>query len=68
MRTAAVLPVKRFSAAKQRLGAGVEEQLRDALVRTMVADVMEALAATARDRATIVVSGQPGCPSRARPG
>jgi 2-phospho-L-lactate guanylyltransferase len=69
MRTAAVLPVKRFSAAKRRLGAGVEEQLRDALVRTMVADVIEALGGTPAIELTIVVTGQPdAAEAGARPG
>ncbi len=67
MRTAAVLPVKRFSAAKRRLGAGVEEQLRDALVPAMVADVVEALAATPAIELTIVVSAQPQLPEPAGP-
>ena len=66
MRTAAVLPVKRFSAAKRRLGAGVEERLRDALVRTMVADVIEALGDTPAIELTIVVTGQPEAGARRR--
>ena len=40
MRTAAILPVKRFSAAKQRLGASVGEKARAELARAMVADVL----------------------------
>jgi len=68
MRTAAILPVKRFSAAKQRLGAGVEEALRDALVRMMLADVLDALAATPAIELTIIVSGQPPLPDWSRPG
>ena len=62
MRTAAILPVKRFSAAKQRLGAVVEQELHDALVQTMLADVLEALAATAAIELTIIVSSQPQQP------
>ncbi len=68
MRTAAILPVKRFSEAKQRLGAGVEQELHDALVRTMLADVLEALAATDAIELTIIVSGQPQLPDWHRPG
>jgi 2-phospho-L-lactate/phosphoenolpyruvate guanylyltransferase len=64
MRTAAILPVKRFAAAKRRLGADVEEQLRDALVRTMVADVIDALRATPAIELTIVVTGQPEAATR----
>ena len=56
MRTAAILPVKSFARAKQRLGASVEDPLRLALARAMVADVLLALSrATAIER-TIVVT------------
>ena len=68
MRTAAILPVKRFSEAKQRLGAVVEQELHDALVRTMLADVLEALAATDAIELTIIVSGQPQLPDWRGPG
>jgi 2-phospho-L-lactate/phosphoenolpyruvate guanylyltransferase len=43
MRTAAILPVKRFSAAKQRLGKSVADPLRADLARAMVGDVLSAL-------------------------
>jgi 2-phospho-L-lactate guanylyltransferase len=56
MRTAAVLPVKRFELAKQRLGASVADPLRLALARAMVADVLLALAQTASIERTIVVT------------
>ncbi|MGH2865184.1 MAG: 2-phospho-L-lactate guanylyltransferase [Solirubrobacteraceae bacterium] len=56
MRTAAILPVKSFARAKQRLGASVEDQLRVALARAMVADVMLALARTSAIERTIVVT------------
>jgi 2-phospho-L-lactate/phosphoenolpyruvate guanylyltransferase len=60
MRTAAILPVKRFSTAKSRLGAsGVAETLRRRLARAMVADVMLALAQSASIERTIVVSSEP---------
>jgi 2-phospho-L-lactate/phosphoenolpyruvate guanylyltransferase len=58
MRTAAILPVKRFTEAKQRLGASVAEQLRAELVRAMVADVLLALSQTAAIERTIVVSSE----------
>jgi 2-phospho-L-lactate/phosphoenolpyruvate guanylyltransferase len=67
MRTAAILPVKRFSSAKQRLGAEVQEGLRDALVRTMLADVLEALTATPAIELTIIVSGQTRLPDWSGP-
>ena len=60
MRTAAILPVKRFDRAKSRLGASVAETLRDRLARAMVADVLEALARTAAIECTYVVSREPG--------
>jgi 2-phospho-L-lactate guanylyltransferase len=60
MRTAAILPVKRFSAAKSRLGAsGVAETLRQRLARAMVTDVLHALAQTDSIERTIVVTREP---------
>jgi 2-phospho-L-lactate guanylyltransferase len=56
MRTAAILPVKRFSMAKQRLGASVAEPLRLQLARAMVSDVLAALAETESNEITIVVT------------
>lgn len=59
MRTAAILPVKSFERAKQRLGASVERQLRLALAEAMVGDVLAALAATAEIELTLVVTREP---------
>ncbi|HXD55709.1 MAG TPA: 2-phospho-L-lactate guanylyltransferase [Solirubrobacteraceae bacterium] len=59
MRTAAILPVKSFDRAKQRLGASVENQLRLALAEAMVGDVLAALAATGAIALTIVVTREP---------
>ncbi len=59
MRTAAILPVKRFSLAKQRLGESVTEQLRLDLARAMVGDVLVALSQCAAIDLTIVVSNEP---------
>ena len=59
MRTAAILPVKRFAQAKQRLGASVADPLRLELARAMVGDVLAALAETASIERTIVVTGEP---------
>jgi 2-phospho-L-lactate guanylyltransferase len=59
MRTAAILPVKRFSRAKQRLGAALEAELRVALARAMVADVLDALQRTPSLQMLIVVSSEP---------
>jgi 2-phospho-L-lactate/phosphoenolpyruvate guanylyltransferase len=66
MRTAAILPVKRFAAAKSRLGESVEEDLRARLARAMVADVLQALAQTASIELTIVVTREPSLPETAR--
>ena len=43
MRTLAVLPVKSFGLAKQRLGEAVGADDRRALARAMAGDVLEAL-------------------------
>jgi 2-phospho-L-lactate guanylyltransferase len=56
MRTAAILPVKRFASAKSRLGASVEDTLRERLARAMVSDVLRALAESAAIERTIVVT------------
>jgi 2-phospho-L-lactate/phosphoenolpyruvate guanylyltransferase len=56
MRTAAVLPVKRFVQAKQRLGESVADRLRLALAEAMVADVLLALSQTTEVQRTIVVT------------
>jgi 2-phospho-L-lactate guanylyltransferase len=59
VRTAAILPVKRFSGAKQRLGASVADPLRLDLARAMVGDVLSALHACTALAGTIVVTGEP---------
>ncbi|HEY3865905.1 MAG TPA: NTP transferase domain-containing protein [Solirubrobacteraceae bacterium] len=66
MRTAAILPVKRFAQAKQRLGASVADPLRLQLARAMVGDVLAALAETAAIELTIVVTGEPSVAETAR--
>jgi hypothetical protein len=42
----AILPVKRFGAAKQRLATGVSKERRAAIVAAMLEDVLEAIGAT----------------------
>jgi 2-phospho-L-lactate guanylyltransferase len=64
--TAAILPVKRFSLAKQRLGASVAETLRLELARAMVADVLLALSRTPSIQMTIVVTRQESVAHAAR--
>jgi 2-phospho-L-lactate guanylyltransferase len=56
MRTAAILPVKRFAKAKQRLGTAVADPLRLELARAMVADVLLALGETESIEHTILVT------------
>ncbi|HET8814814.1 MAG TPA: 2-phospho-L-lactate guanylyltransferase [Solirubrobacterales bacterium] len=55
----AVLPVKRFDAAKQRLAAGIEAERRRELAGAMLADVLEATGAARTIDRVIVVSGDP---------
>lgn len=59
MKATAVLPVKRFAAAKQRLIAGVDDERREALAAAMLEDVFEAMAAARALERTILVSGEP---------
>jgi 2-phospho-L-lactate guanylyltransferase len=66
MRTAAILPVKRFARAKQRLGASVADPLRLELARAMVADVLLALDETGSIELTIVVTGEGSVADAAR--
>jgi 2-phospho-L-lactate/phosphoenolpyruvate guanylyltransferase len=66
MRTAAILPVKRFSTAKQRLGESVPDSLRAELARAMVGDVLSALRDCAAIDATIVVTCEPAVAAAAR--
>lgn len=58
MRTAAILPVKRFRGAKQRLSADVAAELRVELARAMVVDVLDALSRTPSIDSVFVVSGE----------
>jgi 2-phospho-L-lactate/phosphoenolpyruvate guanylyltransferase len=55
----AVLPVKRFSAAKQRMAAGITGGQRRDLAEAMVADVLEAIGGARAIERTIVVTGDP---------
>lgn len=58
MRTAAILPVKRFTKAKRRLGESVADPLRADLARAMAGDVLLALSHSAAIERTIVVTGE----------
>ncbi len=66
MRTAAILPVKRFSQAKQRLGQSVADPLRRDLARAMVGDVLSALRDCAALERTIVVTCEESVAAAAR--
>jgi 2-phospho-L-lactate guanylyltransferase len=59
VKATAVLPVKRFAAAKQRLAVGIDDERREALVAAMLEDVLEAIGAARSIERTIVVSGDP---------
>lgn len=59
MKATAVLPVKRFDEAKQRLAAGIEGDRRRELAGAMVADVLEAIGMARTVERVIVVSGDP---------
>jgi len=58
VRTLAVLPVKSFGLAKQRLGAAVGVDERRALARAMAADVLEALGRVAGLHGVVVVTAE----------
>jgi 2-phospho-L-lactate/phosphoenolpyruvate guanylyltransferase len=58
MRTAAILPVKHFALAKQRLRESVSEPLREDLARAMVCDVLDALHDTPSIEQAIVVTNE----------
>ena len=59
MKATAVLPVKRFNAAKQRLAAGLDGEQRRNLMEAMVGDVLEAIGEARTVERTILVSGDP---------
>jgi 2-phospho-L-lactate guanylyltransferase len=59
MPTFAVLPVKRFGQAKQRLGARIAPGARVALAEAMVEDVLSALRRVSGLDGIVVVTGEP---------
>jgi 2-phospho-L-lactate guanylyltransferase len=59
LKATAVLPVKRFDAAKQRLAAGIDEERRRELAEAMVADVLDAIGEARSIERLIVVTGDP---------
>jgi 2-phospho-L-lactate guanylyltransferase len=58
VRTAAILPVKRFPAAKTRLGASIAGPARRALASAMAQDVMAVLAGVEALDLLVVVTGE----------
>lgn len=58
MRAAAILPVKRFEAAKQRLGEALGSGSRAALAAAMFSDVLAALERSQMLQAIVVVSSE----------
>jgi 2-phospho-L-lactate guanylyltransferase len=59
MRATAILPVKRFGLAKQRLDAHVDAELRTALASAMLSDVLAALGETRTLDVIALVSAEP---------
>lgn len=66
MHTAAILPVKRFPLAKQRLGQSVADSLRADLARAMVGDVLAALRDCPAIDTTIVITREQSVAAAAR--
>jgi 2-phospho-L-lactate guanylyltransferase len=59
LKATAIVPVKRFPEAKQRLVPVIDDDRRMELVAAMLGDVLEAVAAARSVEQTIVVSGDP---------
>jgi len=66
VRATAIVPVKRFGAAKSRLAGTAAADLRPQLARGMLADVLAALAASSELERLIVVSGERAAQEAAR--
>jgi 2-phospho-L-lactate guanylyltransferase len=68
MRTAAILPIKSFTAAKQRLSPALGSGSRQALAQAMFSDVLSSLRKVQRLDAIVVVTGDPAAEAAARGG
>jgi 2-phospho-L-lactate/phosphoenolpyruvate guanylyltransferase len=66
VRATAIIPVKRFAAAKQRLDAVLEREAREALAAAMLGDVLAAVDRSSSLERVIVVSDEPGVRGVAR--
>jgi 2-phospho-L-lactate guanylyltransferase len=64
----AVVPVKRFELAKQRLEPHLDKRARTALARAMLGDVLDALDGTRSIDAVVLVSAEPAAALDRRPG
>jgi 2-phospho-L-lactate/phosphoenolpyruvate guanylyltransferase len=60
VKATAVLPVKRFAAAKRRLATGIDDERRTALAAAMLEDVLEAIGAARSLERTLIVTSEPG--------
>jgi 2-phospho-L-lactate guanylyltransferase len=59
LKATAIIPVKRFRAAKQRLAGSIDDERREALAMAMLADVLAAVGEARSIEQTIVVTGEP---------
>jgi 2-phospho-L-lactate guanylyltransferase len=59
VKATAVLPIKRFDAAKQRLAAGIDGRRRRELVEAMAADVLKAIGEARAIERVVVVTDEP---------
>jgi len=66
LKATAILPVKRFAAAKQRLAAGLPGERRRALAEAMLEDTLEAIGGARSIERTIVVTDEPRAADAAR--
>jgi 2-phospho-L-lactate guanylyltransferase len=66
MRTAAILPIKSFAAAKQRLAPTLGSGSRQALAQAMFSDVLSSLKKVERLETIAVVTGDPGAEAASR--
>ena len=66
MTTVAILPVKRFDRAKQRLSSGLEGTSRAVLAEAMLRDVLGALSRVRSLYEIVVVTGEPRAQALAR--
>ena len=59
MRATAIVPVKRFAAAKRRLAGGIDEARRAELIEAMLRDVLVAISESRMLDRVLVVTGEP---------